>query len=168
VTNGIQNILSADCNIEVTAVYNSAGSVLNNVRKLDADVTMIDMQLPDGNGYDIAKETLQIYPDMAILVFSSTDEPYQIRKMQLLGCKGYLLKNADNDIILKAVEALYNGLRYLSPELEGAIINKMLDHKKENKKINPHCPVKRTTYNDRTSLFQTKNCIRTRAYPFQH
>lgn len=136
VTNGLENILKATGNMEVTAVYHSASSLLDNIHCLDAHIIILDLQLPDGNGYDIAKAILQIYPAMEVLVFSSTDAPHQVKKMLQLGCKGYLLKNAANGIILQAVKAVYKGARFLSPELEEVIINKTFERKKETHKIN--------------------------------
>lgn len=131
ITSGLKNSLREAGNIEVTAIYNSAATLLENLDKLDADVLMLDMQLPDGNGYDVATAVLKAHPKTGILVFSSADSIYQVKKMQQAGCLGYLLKNADNNTIFKAIGVVSEGFRFLSPELEKALVDDMFASKQD-------------------------------------
>lgn len=129
VTGGLKSALAEAENIEVTAIYNTAESLLSAVSELDANVLILDMQLPDGNGYDIAMAVRKAQPRIAILVFTNTDTLYLVKKMQQAGCLGYLLKNAGNQTLYKAIGAVSEGFRFLSPELEKALMDDMFTTK---------------------------------------
>lgn len=134
ITNGLKNILQDAGNIEVTAIYDSASSLMADIQNLDADVLILDIQFSDGNGYDVAVAVRNAKPNIGILIFTSTDTVYQVKRMQQAGCLGYLLKNADNKTIFKAIGAVSEGYRFLSSELEKALMDDMFATKKEKKK----------------------------------
>ena len=133
VTNGLKKSLQEADNIVVTAIYNTAHDLINNLQQLDADVLILDMHLPDASGHNIAAAVLKQKPSLRILVFSSTDSIFQVKRMQQAGCLGYLLKNADSNTLVKAIGAVYEGYRFLSPELEKALIEDMFAGKASNK-----------------------------------
>ena len=136
VTNGLENALNSVQNIEVTHSFNSVEKFMQSIKLLNADVLILDMHLNDGNGYDVAVAMQKANPKTGIVVFSSSDNLYLVKKMQQAGCKGYLLKNANNNTLVKAIESVYSGSRYFSPEIERALMDDMFANKKEkNKKL---------------------------------
>lgn len=134
VSNGLKNMLTRQGHIHVSGVFGNATELLTGIKKTLVDVLILDMKLPDGNGYDIACTILKTKPRVRILVFSNTDMVYQINKMLEAGCLGYLPKNADDEMILKAIDSVYNGQRYLSPALEAAVLEDAFRHKKKSQK----------------------------------
>lgn len=134
VSNGLKNMLSRHKHIHVAGIYSNATELRSNIKKVDMDVLILDMQLPDGTGYDIACSVLKSNANVHILVFSSTDIVYQIKKMLQAGCLGYLPKNADDEMIVKAIEAVNKGKRFLSPALETALHEEMVRNKENTKK----------------------------------
>mgnify|MGYP003583811674 FL=1 len=136
VTNGLENALNSVQNIEVTHSFNSVEKFMQSIKLLNADVLILDMHLNDGNGYDVAVAMQKANSKTGIVVFSSSDNLYLVKKMQQAGCKGYLLKNANNNTLVKAIESVYSGSRYFSPEIERALMDDMFANKKEkNKKL---------------------------------
>jgi DNA-binding NarL/FixJ family response regulator len=134
VSNGLKNMLARQEHIHVSGVFGNATELLTGIKKTLVDVLILDMKLPDGNGYDIACTILKAKPRVRILVFSNTDMVYQINKMLEAGCLGYLPKNADDEMILKAIDSVYSGQRYLSPALEAAVLEDAFRHKKKSQK----------------------------------
>ena len=136
VTNGLENALNGVENIQVTHCFNSVEKFMQTIRQLNADILILDMHLNDGNGYDVAVAMQKTNPKIGIVVFSSSDNLYLVKKMQQAGCKGYLLKNAKNSTLVKAIESVYSGSRYFSTEIERALMDDMFANKKEkNKKL---------------------------------
>lgn len=136
VTNGLENALNGVVNIQVTHCFNSVEKFMQTIRQLNADILILDMHLNDGNGYDVAVAMQKTNPKIGIVVFSSSDNLYLVKKMQQAGCKGYLLKNANNSTLVKAIESVYAGSRYFSTEIERALMDDMFANKKEkNKKL---------------------------------
>lgn len=135
VSNGLRNMLALQTHIHVNAVYDKASELTAHMPEITPPcVLILDMQLPDGNGYDLAQSVLKTKPGISILVFSSTDTVYQIKKMLQAGCLGYLPKNADDETIVKAIETVAKGERFLSPSLEAALLDDMIRNKDKNKK----------------------------------
>lgn len=135
VTNGLNNALQVNRNMFVVAKYSTCNDFILDYVNLDFDVLILDMQLSDGTGYDIAKQVLVTKPTVSILVFSSSDVLYQVKKMLETGCLGYLLKNADNEALYNAIEQVYKGKQVLSPELVKALSEEAFSEKHNKKKI---------------------------------
>jgi len=134
VANGIRTILRGVHNIEVIDTYTSGQALLQGIQNQRPDVLLLDMQLPDMNGPELAASILKLYPQQRILVLSSTDILLQVKKMLKLGCMGYLLKDADDITIIKAIETVQQGGQYLSPVLNQQLIDDLFRNKKSEKK----------------------------------
>ncbi len=133
VSNGLKNMLLTHKHIDVIGIYSTSADLLSHLPTDETDVLILDMQLPDSNGYDIACSVLKMKPQIRILVFSSTDAIYQVKKMIKAGCYGYLLKNADDEMIVQAIETVYEKKRFLAPVLEAALLDEMLKNKTQRK-----------------------------------
>ncbi|MDA3614121.1 LuxR C-terminal-related transcriptional regulator [Polluticaenibacter yanchengensis] len=133
VTNGLSNALAVNKNMAIVAKYSTCNDFMMAYKGLDFDVLILDMQLSDGTGYDVARQVLAARPAVGILVFSSSDILYQMKKMLETGCLGYLLKNADNEMLYHAIEQVYKGRQVLSPEVEKALLEETFTEKNNKK-----------------------------------
>ena len=134
VTGGLLKIFKDFQHIEVLAVYANGQDLLRNISNTIPDVMLLDMNLPDIEGPALATQLLQQYPDIKIIVLSSADVLLQVKKMLQIGCMGYLLKDADDMTILKAIETVYEGGQFLSPALQQRIVDDMFRNKSLEKK----------------------------------
>jgi DNA-binding NarL/FixJ family response regulator len=110
VANGLKKILDDFENIDVVAVYATGNGMLKEVGTSLPDVMLLDMNLPDLEGPDLARQLLKKFPAIKIIVLTSSDVTVQVKKMLQIGCQGYLLKDSDDKTIVQAIEAVYNGL----------------------------------------------------------
>lgn len=129
VATGLKNVLIRSEHIHVTAIYHSAQELLENIQQANPDILILDKQLHKSDGVETVTKLLKQLPNLKILIFSSTDTTYQVKKMLESGCRGYLLKDADDDQLLKAIETVYKGDRFLSPSLESAIFEELFKNK---------------------------------------
>lgn len=125
ITDGLRGGLSKMPDIEVMAVYHCGKDLLQGLDTIRPDVMLLDMQLPDSDGPELAARILKKYPSIHIIVFSSNDIIVQVKKMLRLGCKGYLLKNADIETIAAAIRTVYNNGQYIAPQLQAALMEDM-------------------------------------------
>src|SRR6187551_2895267 len=102
VANGIKNILNDFEHLEVLEVYGSGQALLQGIKSLQPDVLLLDMNLPDLAGPELARTVSKQYPSVKILVFSSSDILIQVKKMMQAGASGYLLKESDDVVIANA------------------------------------------------------------------
>lgn len=133
VANGIKNILNDFKHLEVLAVYPNGNALLQGIKALQPDVLLLDMNLPDTEGAELARTITKLYSTVKILVFSSSDITIQVKKMLQAGAAGYLLKESDDVTIVKAIETVYNGGQFLSPAIQQAMVDDMFKNKNRPK-----------------------------------
>ncbi|MEO5889468.1 MAG: response regulator transcription factor [Ferruginibacter sp.] len=129
VTNGLLKIFDGHPAIQVSAVFSNGKDLLNELKVTLPDILLLDMNLPDMTGMELASEIIKKYPSVKIIILSSSDIIIQVKKMLQLGCQGYLLKDSDDVTIVKAIEAVNAGEQFLSPVLQQQILNDLFKKK---------------------------------------
>jgi DNA-binding NarL/FixJ family response regulator len=115
---GLYALLSAYKHIEVAGMYTTGEQLLCGLQKQQPDVLLLDIQLPDKTGDKLAPVILKKYPHIRILIITNLNSALYIHNMFRLGVSGYVLKNADPESIIKAIETVYRGEHYLTPDLK--------------------------------------------------
>ena len=95
------------------------------------DVCILDINMPEMNGFDTAIAIRQKWPDVKILAVSVYDSKFNILGMLRAGAGGYLLKDAQPDILRKAIETVYQKGFYHSEMVSGKIINQVISKSKD-------------------------------------
>lgn len=113
ITQGLTSYLAAHNTIEIIGSTSSAKELREIISKMEVDVLLLDIQLPDGNGIDLCVELKQEHPDLQILALSNLDDRNIILRMLNGGASGYLLKSAAMDEIVKAINHIHEGGVYL-------------------------------------------------------
>ena len=104
VVEGIRSLLLLEKGIEWMGHAMNAASCMAFLRQQQPDVILLDINLPDKSGIDLCKEIKEQYPDIQILGLSSFNQQSYIQKMIQNGASGYLLKNASQEEIVKAIK----------------------------------------------------------------
>jgi DNA-binding NarL/FixJ family response regulator len=125
VNNGLQNILGNYKHIEVQAVYLTGTALLEGLAQLQPDVLLLDIQLPDKTGNELARIISKKYPKIKILALTNLDTPFHIKDMLEHGCLGYLVKNTDQQTLVQAIEQVYNGEQFLEPHLKEELLKSL-------------------------------------------
>ncbi len=127
VIDGLSNALSIHEEIEVAGIYKTGRELLTGIRHNLPDILLLDLQLPDKTGQELAIELLRSYPTLRILILSGVESPGIIQDMMKEGCCGYLLKNTtDKHTLLKAIFAVYEGRLFLEPVLKERLLESVL------------------------------------------
>lgn len=130
--NGIKNLMDDYDHIEVIAVYPNGKSLLDGLKDgIKPDVLLLDVHLPDITGDELTRIITVKYPKIKILAFTSHDGLYFIKTLLKSGAKGYLLKSADQHQLIEAIETVFNGEMYYSPEVKNALVEDSLNHKRK-------------------------------------
>jgi len=131
VAEGMERILSRSENIEVIAIYPDGASLLEGLKAEQPDVLLLDIQLPDATGNQLARVISRTYPAVRILVVTGMDSVFHIRDMMQQGCSGYILKSASPAIIFEAISAVQRGEEFLEPALKDQLVQYMFNSKKQ-------------------------------------
>jgi two-component system NarL family response regulator len=102
---GILVLGQAADGIEAIAIY----------RECRPDVAILDLQMPRLNGLGATREILAAFPEGKILLFTTYDGDEDIYRAMHAGARGYILKDAAQEDLFKAIRAIHAGQRYLSP-----------------------------------------------------
>jgi len=114
---GLTTILSRYDSIKVIGTYSDGDELLKGISKYVPDVLLLDIQLPGKMGDELAPALLEQYPQMKILVFTNFDSNLYATKMIWQGVHGYLLKNAKEDVLVHAIESVFNGKEFIDADI---------------------------------------------------
>ncbi len=118
---GIQSLLEDQAKVKIVGTATSAKLCEQFFTTHTADIVFMDINLPDLSGIDLTALLLKKYPALHIIALSTFTQGTYVRKMIESGAKGYLLKNASKFEILKAIEVVHSGQKYISPEAQEAL-----------------------------------------------
>lgn len=83
----------------------------------DIDLILLDLSLPDRDGFSVFDELREHYPTIAIVVLSAVQDPTSVRKALEHGARGYIPKSAQGEVILNALRLINSGGIYVPPEI---------------------------------------------------
>jgi two-component system NarL family response regulator len=136
VRNGIRSIIDRlGKGMEVIGEAGDGLELLKIARKLPADVYVVDISMPGMNGIEASAHLLRMRPESKIVILTMYPERVLVDRAFQQGVHGYLLKDSSPEDIVRAIRDVHNGRYYLSPELSGYIVKKMVN---ENKKQSVH------------------------------
>jgi DNA-binding NarL/FixJ family response regulator len=125
VRQGFRRILEDEPDIVVAGEASGGAEAIEMERSLNPDVVVMDLAMPEINGLHAAIEILRRRPDCRILMLSMHSDEQYVRNALEAGVKGYILKNALETDLTRAVRALAEGGQFLSPELAGLAIRSL-------------------------------------------
>jgi DNA-binding NarL/FixJ family response regulator len=138
VIDGLLNAFGDVKDISIAGTYNNGADLLKGLQTKPADVLLLDLQLPDRNGSELAPILLQQYPDIRIIILSGIESTPYIKEMMQKGCKGYLLKsNTVKPVLIEAIKEVYNGGIYIEASIKEQLLHEMLIAKRKLDKLNP-------------------------------
>jgi len=130
VRQGIRLMLAADPDLEVCAeAVNAAAAIDILSRNETIDLMILDLNLPDQNGFVVLQESIRQRPGMAVLIMSIQPEEHMAVRALKLGASGYLSKEAAPEELLKAISTLRRGRKYISPALAEWLANDVSGHR---------------------------------------
>jgi DNA-binding NarL/FixJ family response regulator len=117
VRTGFRRILDDDADLRVVGEAGNGREALELALRLEPDVIVMDLAMPDLDGVQASAEILKQLPQTAILILSMHAEESYVRNAFQAGAKGYLLKNAIEVDLTAAVKAVASGQQYRGPGL---------------------------------------------------
>lgn len=127
---GLKNILQAFPNMQVKNTYGCGIDLMKGLKKTQPDVLLLDIQMPDVSGEELAPLINKTYPDVRILVITGFDTTYYTKTMFQKGALGYLLKNTNEIILKQAIETVFKGERFLDPTMRDKLVQDVFEVEK--------------------------------------
>jgi len=114
---GFEEILQQYSNHKLIKMFIDGTSLWDFIDSIDCDVLVLDIDLPGRNGFEILEQIKRVNPKIKVLMLSVYKEELYATKAFKLGASGYIQKDAEFDEIIKAIEQIAAGEKYISIEL---------------------------------------------------
>lgn len=119
---GLRVLLASIPDIEVVDEASSGKEALKLAVEHQPDVILMDIQMPDINGIEATRQILRTSPHIGIVVLTMFHDDESIFAVMRAGARGYVLKGADQAVLLRAVRAVANGESLFSPEIAARLM----------------------------------------------
>jgi two-component system response regulator NreC len=123
VRQGIRRILESNPEIEIVGEVGDGRAAVEAAKRLRPTVAIVDISLPGLNGIEVTRQVSKAVPETRILILSMHADDAYIHQGLKAGARGYLLKDADDQDLFKAVTAVSAGGSYFSPAVSRVVLN---------------------------------------------
>jgi DNA-binding NarL/FixJ family response regulator len=119
VRNGLRLILEAH-DFVICAEAENGLQAVQQAQESKPDLVILDVSMPDMNGFDAAREILRNQPNLPIIMLSVHDSSAQTGAARELGMRGFVSKAKASDDLIKAIEMVAGGKTYFPPNARTA------------------------------------------------
>lgn len=116
---GLELMFETMDDIEVLGTADNGVTGLVQITKLQPDLVLTDIRMPEMDGIELIKQLHQTTPNLPVVVLTTFDDQRPIQQAMQLGARGFLLKDADQATILKTIRGAMKGETYLEPSIAG-------------------------------------------------
>ncbi len=109
VRSGVRALLEEEGDIEVVGEASGGHEAIEQVQALRPDIILLDMEMPDLNGVEVARQLKQLRTGCKVLALSAYDDPQYIRNLLSAGASGYLIKEEAPAFIIEAIQGVWRG-----------------------------------------------------------
>jgi DNA-binding NarL/FixJ family response regulator len=110
---GLQQLINAQPDMTIVAEARGAGEALELTAEDPADVILMDLSLPDGDGIVVTEHILQRYPQARVVGLTRHEDRGYMRRMLRVGARGYVLKQNIANELLTAIRTVAAGETYI-------------------------------------------------------
>src|SRR6478672_3069679 len=83
----------------------------------DISLILLDINLPDRDGFSVLRELRDSYPTIAIIILSSSNDQDTVKRAFKLGALGFIPKTTEREVMLNAIKLVFAGGIYIPPEI---------------------------------------------------
>lgn len=118
---GFRALLGNNEDFEIIGEADDGAELLEVVRRLQPDVVLADIHMPNLSGLDALKLLVSEFPRVKFIILTMHEEKEYMINAIRLGASGYLMKNVERKDLQKAITTVYEGGKYFSPEVASVL-----------------------------------------------
>ncbi len=122
---GIKDMLSAEPSFEVVGEARDGEEAVEQARRLDPDVVLMDLQMPKMDGVAATAKIREVRPETNVLILTTYESDADVLRAIEAGAGGYLLKDAPKEELFWAIRAVSEGKSHLSPAVAARLTRRM-------------------------------------------
>lgn len=119
---GLRGILASVEDVEVVGEAATGEEAVAAVNTHQPDVVVMDLHMPDLNGIEATRRILHDSPHVGVVVLTMFEDDASVFAAMRAGARGYLLKGADKEEIVRAIQAIGSGEAIFGPAIARRVI----------------------------------------------
>lgn len=119
----LKGILEREHDISLVGEANDGSEALTLARKSHPDVVLMDIGMPVMGGIEAARALIADQPGIKIIALSTYSDRRIVLQMLDTGARGYVVKSAGRDELLRGIRAVSHGRTYLCPDASGVLVD---------------------------------------------
>lgn len=131
VRRGARQVLHSRRGWRVVGEATNGLEAVEKAKELKPDVVVVDVGMPELEGIEVVRQIRVAVPDAKLLVLTMHESDQMVRRALDAGALGYLLKSDLTDCLPKAVKAVAEGKRFLTPKVSEIVLEGFLKTRSE-------------------------------------
>jgi DNA-binding NarL/FixJ family response regulator len=115
---GLSTMLSEYDFIDIIDTYPNGVNVMAGLEERLPDVLLLDIQMPEITGSELAPVILEKFPGIKIITLTNFDNGLYAHNMIKAGVLGYLLKTTEEAMLIEAIKVVYEGKPFIEPSIQ--------------------------------------------------
>ncbi len=128
---GLRMLLQAQTDMEIVGEVEEGRLALQKARELQPDVVLMDISLPDIDGFEATRQIKHALPNIAILALTMHESDEYFFKMLQAGASGYVPKKAAPTDLVSAIRVVHDGGVFLYPSVAKALVRDYMGRAEE-------------------------------------
>ena len=133
---GIKQLLELNKDISVVGMASDGNECLSMLKEKEADVLLLDINMPNKNGLDTLKEIKESKLETKVIILTVHNEADYLMRAVEIGANGYVLKDSGSAELVHAIQTVMEGDSYIQPDMIPMLNSKMMIRNKDKEKIN--------------------------------
>lgn len=113
---------------DVVGTATDGRKMLALVPKLKPDVVLMDIAMPNLNGFDAGEKLKKLLPEIKLVFLTVNEDPDMVTEAFRIGANGYLLKDSAASELFQAIDAVMASKNYVTPKITQGMINSFIQH----------------------------------------
>ena len=119
---GLKLLINAMDNLNCVSVFKDCRNVIQNLKPLDIDVILMDINMPNVNGIEGVKLVKKSYPSIKIIMQTIFEDESKILEAISAGADGYIMKQKSPLSLIEGIKEVMNGGSPITPSVAGKIL----------------------------------------------
>ena len=119
---GMRALLGTMPDVEVVGEATTGDEVIQVAEILHPDVVLMDVHMPGLNGIEATRRIIRTLPQVRVLVVTMFEDDTSVFAAMRAGARGYVLKDAEQGEIVRAIQAVGHGEAIFSPAIAARVI----------------------------------------------